>query len=199
MIAYLRKTSKDIKRPAVFLDRDGTIIHDRPGFYLTDPRKLRFYADAFKALRILACLGYRLIVITNQSGVGRGYMTLARSKAINMKLVTGLRARGIELDGVYFCPHLPDAGCACRKPGGGLIKEALKYHRIDLSRSIVIGDKAADMKLADSLGLASVLVKSGHGRSELLKRPGLAGGRAVKTGILSAAGWIRAGKGLRHK
>ncbi len=190
MIAYLRKNRNRTEQPAVFLDRDGTLIHDRPGFYLTDPRRLKFYADAFKALRLLAP-GYRLIVVTNQAGIGRGYLTLARSKTINMKFVNELCARGIELDGVYFCPHLPGAGCACRKPGGGLIKEALKHHRINLPRSIVVGDKASDMKLADSLGLTSVLVKTGHGRNELRKQPGLARGRAVKAGILAAARWIK--------
>ena len=101
-----------------------------------------------------------------------------------------MRAKGIELDGVYFCPHLPAAGCACRKPGAGLIKEAMKNHRIDLPLSIVIGDKESDMKLADSLGLESILVKTGHGVSELRKKPGLACGRAVKSGILAAAKWI---------
>ncbi|MFA6434092.1 MAG: HAD family hydrolase [Elusimicrobiales bacterium] len=191
MIAYIRKTGKDLRRPAVFLDRDGTLIHDRPGFYLTDPRGLKFYVFAFKALRLLAALGYRLIVVTNQAGVGRGYMTLARSKAINMKLVKELRAEGIEPDGVYFCPHAPDAGCACRKPSGGLVKEALRHHLVDLPRSIVIGDKGSDMKLADGLGLASVLVRTGHGMSELRENPGLAAGRAVKADLLAAAKWIR--------
>jgi len=190
MIAYLRKHGSDAKRPAVFLDRDGTIIHDRPGFYLTDPRGLKFYAGAFKALRLLADLGYRLIVVTNQAAVGRGYMTLARSRAINMKLVGDLRAQGIELDGVYFCPHLPTAGCACRKPAGGLIKEALRRHSVDLTRSLVIGDKESDMKLADLMGLESILVRTGHGVCELRKKPGLAAGRAVKADLLAAAKWL---------
>jgi len=190
MIAYLRKNIDKAKRPAVFLDRDGTIIHDRPGFYLTDPRGLKFYAGAFKALLLLARLDYRLIVVTNQAAVGRGYMTMARSKAINMKLVRDLRAKGVKLDGVYFCPHLPTAGCACRKPAPGLIKEALKHHRVDLTRSIVIGDKESDMKLADALGLSSILVKTGHGLSELRKKRDLAGGRVVKSDILAAALWI---------
>ena len=191
MIAYLRKNGKDMKRPAVFLDRDGTIVYDRPGHYLTDPERLRIYKGAFQALKIMSALGYRLIVVTNQAGIGRGYMTLKTSVAINLKLRRDLAAKGVFLDGIYFCPHLPDEGCACRKPGPGLIKEALKHHRIDLSRSVVIGDKTCDMKLADSLGLASILVKTGHGRSELRKRPGLAGGRAVKKGLLEAAAWIK--------
>lgn len=190
MIAYLRKSGSKAKLPAIFLDRDGTIIHDRPGFYLTDPAKLRIYKTAFKALNILSRLGYRLIVLTNQSGVGRGYMTLAGSIAVNLELRRRLAGKGVVLEGIYFCPHLPSAGCVCRKPGVGLVREALKGHRLDLARSIVIGDKGSDMRLADSLGLASVLVRTGHGRSELLKFPELAAGRAVKKNLLLAALWV---------
>ncbi len=190
MIAYIRKRGNRTKMPAVFLDRDGTIIHDRPGFYLTDPGRLRVYTAAFRALKLLSGLGYRLIVLTNQSGIGRGYMTLAGSRAVNTELRRRLAEKGISLDAIYFCPHLPSDGCACRKPGGGLVREALKGHRLDLPRSIMIGDKTCDMKLADSFGIASVLVKTGHGQSELRKHPGLAAGRAVKKNILQAALWI---------
>ena len=197
MIAYLRKSGNKIKMPAIFLDRDGTIIHDRPGFYLTDPAGLRVYTTAFKALKLLSGLGYRLIVLTNQSGVGRGYMTLAGSRAINLELRRRLAEKGVLLDAIYFCPHLPSAGCACRKPGGGLVREALKGHRLDLTRSIVIGDKTCDMKLADSFGIASVLVKTGHGQSELLKHPELAAGRSVKKNLLQAALWIAGTSGKR--
>ena len=196
MIAYSRKTKKDVKRPAVFLDRDGTIVHDRPGFYLTDPRGLKFYAGAFKALRLLADLGYRLIIVTNQSGVGRGYMTLARSKAINMRLVGILRAKGVEPDGVYFCPHTREDGCECRKPKRGLADEAMRAHEIDPSGSFVIGDKLSDIKLADAIGAGAILLKTGHGRTELTKHPREFKGRIVKTGILAAARWIEKN---RHK
>jgi histidinol-phosphate phosphatase family protein len=191
MTAYLSRSRKDAKCPAVFLDRDGTIIHNPPGVYLTDPRRLKFYADALQALRLLASLGYRLIVVTNQSGVGRGYMTLARSKAINMRLVNGLRAGGIELDGVYFCPHRPEENCLCRKPERGLVDEALRHHLIDLPGSIVIGDKISDLKLADAIGAAAIFLKSGEGRNQLRKYPGEFKGRVIKTGILAAARWIR--------
>jgi len=191
MIAYSRKTKKNVKLPAVFLDRDGTLVYDRPGFYLTDPRGLKFYADTFKALRLLADLNYRLIVVTNQSGVGRGYMTLARSKAINMKLVGVLRSKGIELDGVYFCPHTKEDNCRCRKPERGLADAALRDHAIDLPASFVIGDKLSDIKLADAIGAGAILLKSGHGRTELREHPRKFKDRVVKTGILSAARWIK--------
>jgi len=191
MIAYLKRSGGKLKRPAVFLDRDGTINHNRPGAYLTHPRGLKFYAEAFEALRLLADLGYLLIVVSNQSGIGRGYMTLAGSKAINMKLVAGLRARRIALDGVYFCPHKPEDKCRCRKPGRGLADEALRHHAIDLRRSLVIGDKVSDMKLADALGVRAVFLKSGEGRGQLKKYPGELKGRVVKPGLLAAARWVK--------
>jgi len=191
MIAYLRKNGAKKELPAVFLDRDGTINHNRPGTYLLHPRGLKFYAGAFKALRIIAGLGYRLIVVSNQSGIGRGYMTLARSKAINMKLVSALRAEGIELDGVYFCPHKPEDDCRCRKPGRGLADEALRHHAVDLRRSLVIGDKVSDIKLADALGVRAVFLKSGEGRGQLKKHPKELKGRVVKPGLLAAARWLK--------
>jgi len=199
-MAYLRPGSGRKKAPAAFLDRDGTIIHDRPGFYLTDPRGIRIYASAVKALKLLSGLGYRLIVLTNQSAVGRGYMTLARSKAVNLELNRRLERRGVRLDAIYFCPHAPDAGCACRKPAGGLVREALKRGRIDLPRSFVIADKASDMRLADSFGMGSILVRTGHGRTQLLRKPELAAERPVRKDILQAALWIaRHGSGRADK
>ena len=191
MTAYLRKTKDRTPRPAAFLDRDGTIVHDRPGFYLTDPAALRIYGTAPAALRAISALGYRLIIITNQAGIGRGYMTLARSKAVNRELRRRLERAGVKLDAIYFCPHHPDAGCGCRKPRGGMIEEAVKNHPIDLSRSVVIGDKTCDMKLAELFRLRSVLVRTGHGRSELAEHPGLARGRAVKKDLAAAAAWLR--------
>ena len=198
MIAYLRKTS-DTKRPAVFLDRDGTINHNRPGTYLTSPDKLKFYADAFEALRLIAGLGYRLIVVSNQSGVGRGYMTLARSKAINMKLVRVLRAEGVALDGVYFCPHAPDAKCSCRKPGRALADEAMRHHAVDLRRSLVIGDKLSDMRMADALGVPGIFLKSGEGKGQLEKYPNELKSRVVKAGLLAAARWLKTAGGEKQK
>ncbi|MBU2572538.1 MAG: HAD family hydrolase [Elusimicrobia bacterium] len=190
MIAYLRKNRDKAKRPAVFLDRDGTLIHDRPGFYLTDPAKLRFYRYTFKALKLLSGLGYRLIVITNQSGVGRGYLTLGASAAINRRMQANLAQNGALLDGIYFCPHGPDEGCACRKPAPGLVKEAAKHHRLDLGRSYLIGDKLSDMRLAGALKLRRVFLKSGHGRSQLKKYPGPLKKQVIKNDLLAAARWI---------
>ena len=192
MIAYLRKSGSRVKKPAVFLDRDGTLIHDRPGHYLADPAKLRFYVHAFEALRLLSRLGYRLIVVTNQSGIARGYLTLRTAAAINRRLQKALARKGVGLDGIYFCPHGPGEGCGCRKPAPGLIKEAAGRHNIDLARSYVIGDKLGDMRLAAALKLRGVFVKTGHGRSQLEKYPGPLKKQVVKKNILAAARWIEA-------
>ncbi|MBI4801135.1 MAG: HAD family hydrolase [Elusimicrobia bacterium] len=191
MIAYLKKNGDKAKKPAVFLDRDGTLIHDRPGYYLTDPAKLRFYRHTFKALRLLSRLGYRLIVVTNQSGVGRGYMTLSAAAAINRRMQRDLVKNGAMLDGIYFCPHGPAESCACRKPAPGLVREAAKNHRLDLGNSYLIGDKLSDMRLAGALKLRRVFLKSGHGRSQLKKYPGPLKSLVIKKDLLAAARWIK--------
>jgi len=174
MRAWFARGTAPRNAPAAFLDRDGTLNRNRHGEYITRPEQLKLYARVPAALKMLARKGYRLIVISNQSGIARGYMTAAVSKAINLKLVAVLRSRGIVLDGVYFCPHAPDAGCACRKPAPGLLKEAAADRPIDLRRSFVAGDKACDLRLARRGGLMGCLVMTGGGRAAAAarKRPG---------------------------
>jgi len=150
--------------PTAFLDRDGTLNRDSKA-YITSLAALKPYAFAAKAVALLNRKGYRVVVLTNQSGVARGYMTLARSRAINLKLVRGLRRAGAVIDAVYFCPHGPDDGCGCRKPAPGLIEEALKDSPADLKRSFMAGDKNSDLKLARRAGLKGKLVLTGQWRS----------------------------------
>ena len=158
--------------PTAFLDRDGTLNRDSKA-YITSPAALKIYASAARAVALLNRKGYRVVVLTNQSGVARGYMTLACSKAINLKLVRDLRKNGAAIDAVYFCPHGPGEGCACRKPAPGLIQEALKDHPADLKRSFMAGDKNSDLQLARRAGIKGKLVLTGQGRSA---------GAAVKRG-----------------
>ena len=165
MRAWPPKPARASKAPAAFLDRDGTLNRDRAGVYITSPEQLKLYAGVPAALRLLAAKGYRLVVLTNQSGVARGYMSLAAAKRINLKLVRDLREAGVKLDAVYFCPHGPDQGCACRKPRAGLVKEALKDLAIDLERSFVAGDKASDLALAKAAGIKGLLVLTGQGKA----------------------------------
>ncbi|PKM97242.1 MAG: hypothetical protein CVU79_09180 [Elusimicrobia bacterium HGW-Elusimicrobia-3] len=165
MRAWPRTIKKGPAAPTAFLDRDGTLNRDRAGVYITSPDQLKLYASAARAVKLLSEKGYRIVVLTNQSGVGRGYMTLAAAKAINLKLVRELRAAGAPVAAVYFCPHAPDAACACRKPRPGLLREARKDLPADLRRSFVAGDKPSDLALAGNAGLKGYLVLTGQGRA----------------------------------
>lgn len=148
--------------PAVFLDRDGTLIDERG--YLGDPERIKFYPTVFRALRRLMSHGFKLIVVTNQAGVGRGYFTLEDLKRVNSAFRRRLTDRGVRLAGLYFCPHAPAMGCACRKPKTGMIKKAVRELKIDLKKSYMVGDNAKDLELARNAGLKGVLVRSGFGR-----------------------------------
>jgi histidinol-phosphate phosphatase family protein len=171
MRAWPAKITKGRPAPTAFLDRDGTLNRDREGIYITRPSQLKIYAGAPAALKLIAAKGYRIVVITNQSGVGRGYMTLARSKAINLKLVRELRLAGAGVDAVYFCPHGPGENCACRKPAPGLIQEAVKDSPADMKRSFVAGDKGSDLLLAKKAGVKGFLVLTGQGKAAAGKAP----------------------------
>lgn len=170
--------------PTAFLDRDGVINRDRAGVYVTSPSDLKLYAAAPKALALMAAKGYRLVVLTNQSAVARGYMTLARARQINLRLVRELRRRGARVDAVYFCPHGPGDGCACRKPAPGLVEEAVKDSPADLKRSFMAGDKKSDLELARRAGIKGVLVRTGQWRS--------AGAAAAKNSVRDLLALARA-------
>jgi len=172
--------------PAVFLDRDGTILNERG--YLGDPRKMKFYKGAPAALRRLSRAGYQLVVITNQSGVARGYFTLGQLARVNQEFSAFLRRRGVRLSAIYFCPHLPKKGCSCRKPRPGLPRKAARRFGLDLRRSFVVGDQPHDMELAHRVGARGVLVLTGAGRSS---RPRAAKWEPhVTTNLTTAARWI---------
>jgi D-glycero-D-manno-heptose 1,7-bisphosphate phosphatase len=143
-------------RKVVILDRDGTLVVDRG--YLDDPAGLTFLPGAAAGLRFMREQGYRLVVITNQSGVGRGLFPVSRLHAIHDRLKEMVRDAGATLDGIYFCPHLPDAGCACRKPAGGLMMQAAAELGFELSSVVVIGDKASDIEFGQRLGAPAILV-----------------------------------------
>ena len=174
MRAWPPKIKPGPAAPTAFLDRDGTLNRDSKA-YVTSPAALKIYAFAARAVALLNRKGYRVVVLTNQSGVARGYMTLTRSMAINLKLVRELRRGGAAIDAVYFCPHGPDDGCRCRKPSPGLIEEALKDSPADMKRSFMAGDKSSDLELARRAGLKGRLVLTGQWRS--------AGAAAAKRGF----------------
>jgi histidinol-phosphate phosphatase family protein len=148
-------------RPFVLLDRDGTLIEERP--YLREVEEVRLLPTAVASLRRFRGLGLGLTLVTNQSGVARGYLGLRRLEEIHHRLEALLGQAGLGLDGIYFCPHLPGAGCECRKPKPGLGLRAAADLGIDLSNSFVIGDKPSDVEWGQRLGATTFLVRTGHG------------------------------------
>lgn len=185
------------RRPAVFLDRDGTLIHDAD--YLSRPSQVRFFPDTVKALKLLKKAGYRLFVVSNQSGVARGYFTEGSVRRVQAHLRARLRARGVRLDGLFYCPHYPGGkvkslghACTCRKPSPGMVRQAAKRFPLDLKGSFVVGDKMDDLILARKAGLAgSVLVRTGKGRESAKRLAAHPLKDAVTApGLYAAALWI---------
>jgi histidinol-phosphate phosphatase family protein len=157
-------STRNPARPFIFLDRDGTLIVERN--YLSDPAQVELLPQVPEGLRALREMGYGLVVVTNQAGVGRGYYTLDAMHACNQRMRNLLAEHGLTLDGIYFCPHAPDAGCDCRKPLPGMALAAARDHAIELARSIVIGDKACDIDLGKAIGARTMLVRTGYGACE---------------------------------
>ena len=149
----------------VFLDRDGTINEDVG--YLSDPEGLVLIEGAAKAIRLLNEAGVKVIVVSNQSGVGRGYYTDAHVDAVNERLKEYLGREGARVDGIYYCNHHPDVDCDCRKPRTGLAELAAKEHKLNHERAYVVGDKASDVSLSKNLGGMGILVLTGKGSDEI--------------------------------
>jgi D-glycero-D-manno-heptose 1,7-bisphosphate phosphatase len=143
---------------AVFLDRDGTLIED-PG-YLSDPSAVRLLPGAAEALRALRAAGYRLVLVSNQSGIGRGYFTLEEAEAVHRRLVDELAERGVALDDARYCPHAPDEGCSCRKPKPGLLLAAADELGLDLEASFMVGNSPSDIGAGKRAGCRTVLLGS---------------------------------------
>lgn len=151
--------------PAVFLDRDGVIVREVD--YLVDPRQLRLLPGSARAIVRLREAGFKLVVVSNQSAVARGKLTLKGLARITRAMNGLLKKSGARLDGIYYCPHHPEAGrrikCACRKPGQAMVKKAVKRFRIDRKRSFYVGDTTTDMMTAERAGVPGLLVGTGYG------------------------------------
>lgn len=174
----------------VFLDRDGTLNQDTG--YVKAPEELILFPGVAQALARLRQAGARLIVLTNQSGVGRGFFSLRDLEMIHARLRDLLAQEHVTLDAVYFCPHHPDDHCSCRKPRPGMVNQAVVDHQVDLSRSYLVGDQARDIELAHRAGIRSVLVMTGpagpQAEKELQAR-GMAPDR-IAASLAEAADWI---------
>jgi len=151
----------NVPRPFILLDRDGTLNVEK--HYLSDPDQLELYPGTGAALKRLRELGYGLAVLTNQSGVGRGYFGLDAVERVHRRLGELLAAEGASVDGFFICPHAPDEACDCRKPLPGLAKQAMETFGFDPAQAVMIGDKAADIGLGQAVGAATILVRTGWG------------------------------------
>jgi len=143
------------------IDRDGTIIAEKN--YLSDPAEVELLPGGAAGLRRLAEAGWKLIVVSNQAGVGRGYFTEADVEKVNARMVELLAAEGVKLDGLYYCPHAPSDNCSCRKPLPGMALRAAREHGFDPKDAVMIGDKPCDVELGRAVGSKTVFVLSGHG------------------------------------
>ena len=151
-------------RPAVFLDRDGTIAEEVG--YLNHASRFRMFPFVAAAIRRLNEAKLPVIVVTNQSGVGRGYFPESLVHAVNELMTQQLAAAGARVDAIYYCPHTSTEGCACRKPNTGMLERAAREHALDLQRSFVVGDRFGDLELARNAQARSILVRTGYGEGE---------------------------------
>jgi D-glycero-D-manno-heptose 1,7-bisphosphate phosphatase len=141
------------------IDRDGTIIVDK--VYLRDPDKIEFAPSAIEGLRLLRDAGFVLALITNQSGIARGFFDAATLGRIHDRLQSMLAAKSIRLEAIYFCPHGPDDGCDCRKPAPGMVTKAMRDLGFRPDEVVLIGDSDADMGAAEAAGVQGVRVATG--------------------------------------
>jgi len=178
---------------AVFLDRDGTIIEDVG--YLSNPQQIEFIPQSIEAIKLLNEAGYKVIVVTNQAGVARGYFTEDMLQTIDKTLQKQILRKGAYVDRIYYCPHHADHGiypynreCDCRKPNPGMLKKAAKDFDIDLSQSFMIGDKASDIGAGQNAGTKTILVLSGRGEVEQERMTGKE--THIARNLLEAVNWL---------
>jgi D-glycero-D-manno-heptose 1,7-bisphosphate phosphatase len=150
--------------PTVFLDRDGTI--NRDVHHLSDPEQLELLPGAAVGLRKLCEAECPLVVVSNQSPIGRGWFDETRLLEINSRLAEMLDAEGVTISGWFWCPHTPDAGCACRKPAPGMFFRAREELGVILDGSWIVGDRLSDMQAGRQAGARSILVATGYGQAE---------------------------------
>jgi histidinol-phosphate phosphatase family protein len=153
--------------PSIFLDRDGVLIENRSD-YVRDWSQVKIIPEAIRALSLAPIEKYKVVIVTNQSAVGRGLILLKTAQEINQRLVNLIRDHGGQIDGVYMCPHRPEDGCSCRKPLPGLLLQAAGDLSIDLQRSWMIGDAWSDVQAGEAAGLrGTILLKTGRGTEQL--------------------------------
>jgi D-glycero-D-manno-heptose 1,7-bisphosphate phosphatase len=148
----------------VLLDRDGVINADSDN-YIRSPEQWQALPNSLQAMSNLAAAGYRVVVISNQSGIGRGYYSIATLHAIQRKMYQQIRAAGGDLYAIYYCPHHPQQDCQCRKPKPGMLEQFSRDAHVSLRQLVLIGDKLSDLQAAQCVGASPILVRSGKGES----------------------------------
>jgi D-glycero-D-manno-heptose 1,7-bisphosphate phosphatase len=143
---------------ALFMDRDGTVMVDIG--YPRTPDEVELLPDAPETLARLRELGLKLVVVSNQSGVGRGLVTADEAASVHARFVAALLAHGVELDAAYYCPHAPDAGCSCRKPSPELLERAARDLDVELGESFMVGDKESDLEAGRRAGCMTIAFRS---------------------------------------
>ena len=151
----------------MFLDRDGTVAHEVG--YINHPDRFRLFDYSPAAVRMLNDAGFAVFVVTNQSGLARGYFTQQILDEVHRRLAEEMARAGARLDGIYVCPHLPGASpaCTCRKPLPGLLRRAEAEHRVDLARSWMVGDMITDVETAHAAGARGILLRTGYGLGQI--------------------------------
>ena len=182
---------------AIFIDRDGTLNEDVG--YISDPKEFRLFDFAPEAVRLINNSGFLVIVLTNQSGIARGFLTEEILGRLHDKMESELAHQGARIDRIYFCPHHPEIGeppykvdCDCRKPKSGLILQAATEMDVNLKKSYVVGDRYRDMEMGQAVGATGVLVLTGFGREEARTPPAnrLQQPEHVAENLVEAVRWI---------
>jgi D-glycero-D-manno-heptose 1,7-bisphosphate phosphatase len=181
--------------PAVFLDRDGTLIEDVG--YLDRVGRVSIYPWTIDALRVMRRAGFKLVVVTNQSGVARGLFPESLVPEVHNHLAEAFARGGVSIDGFYYCPHFAQArleqyrvDCGCRKPRPGMVEQAARELDLDVSRSYVIGDHWSDIGLANAVGARGILVRTGSGGSQSEESADGVRADVVVADLMEAATWI---------
>jgi D-glycero-D-manno-heptose 1,7-bisphosphate phosphatase len=182
-------------QPAVFLDRDGTIIEEVG--YLDRTERVELYPWTIDAIRALNRAGFRTVVLTNQSGVARGFFTEALVDEVHRHIAGLLESGGAHIDAYYYCPHHPDGKveqyavrCDCRKPARGLVDRAVRDLGVDPGRSFIVGDRWLDIELARAVGARGALVRTGYGLTEEARPRAPLAADAIVDNLIAAVSWI---------
>jgi len=171
-------------QPAVFLDRDGVI--NKEIHFLHEPEKFEFLPEVIDAVKQIQNMHYRIVIVTNQGGIGLGYFTKEDFFKVNSKMLGEFSKNGINIDKIYFCPHSKSEKCNCRKPKTGMFDRAKKELNIDMKKSFTIGDMNSDIEAGKAAGTKTILVETGHGKSEKKGNPD-----KIANNLQNAIAWIK--------